>query len=137
MVQWLTMLVCSVNKSLCLTQWGWPSGWTLGLKVAVLGLTINALVQVWAPALWKNSLGQQLTPLWAHQSRTMISLWLKALKKYCEKPTKKKSLHLAKKKKKKTMANNVSFKAFLLLLFSFSVVTSNLTCTNMIIYSKN
>ena len=33
------------------TQWGWLSGYTLGLKVAVLGLTRNSLVQVQAPAL--------------------------------------------------------------------------------------
>ena len=33
------------------TQWSWPSGWTLGLKVTVLDLTRNSLVQVQAPAL--------------------------------------------------------------------------------------
>ena len=32
------------------TQWGWPSGWALDLKMAVLGLIRSSLVQVQAQA---------------------------------------------------------------------------------------
>ena len=34
-----------------LTQWGWPSGWALDLKVAVLDLIRSSLVQVRALTL--------------------------------------------------------------------------------------
>ena len=49
-----------------LIQWGWPSGWALDLKVAILGLTRSSLVQVQTPTLWKNSLSQRFTSLWVH-----------------------------------------------------------------------
>ena len=73
-----------------LGQWGWLSGWAFGLKVVVLSLIRSSLVQVQVLALWKNSLGQRFTPLWAHLLWTVISHWLKVLRKHCGKTKKKK-----------------------------------------------
>ena len=47
--------------------------------------------QVRLPTFWKISLGQWFTPLWAHPSQTMISIWLKVLRINC---AKKKKIHV-------------------------------------------
>ena len=68
--------------SILLTQGVGRVGWALGLKVLVLGST-GCVPQFESCYLHfeKNFLGQRFTPLWAHQARIMISLWLKSLRK--------------------------------------------------------
>ena len=79
--------------SILLTQGVGRVGWALGLKVLVLGST-ECVPQFESCYLHfeKNFLGQRFTPLWAHQARTMISLWLKSLRKHCGKKKKKKKI---------------------------------------------